>query len=146
MQGFSRNVFFILNKRGLLNIRNKIQQQSSIHRVFCLMVGGVFVNISLHHSLACWRKIGRIDTNKGTIATLGIYWITSKNSHFTHQVLSDNLLGRLPIFAPNIKTNCQIVYFKFQAAFHFFEKSILFAWAVVIFLVERKVVNFLIAF
>ena len=73
MQGFSRNVFFILNKRGLLNIRNKIQQQSSIHRVFCLMVGGVFVNISLHHSLACWRKIGRIDSNKGTIATLGIY-------------------------------------------------------------------------
>ena len=84
------------------------------------MVGSVFVNISLHHSLACWRKIGRIDTNKGT---LGIYWITSKNSHFTHQVLSDNLLGRLPIFGPNIKTNCQKIILSFRAAFHFFSEE-----------------------
>ena len=110
----------------LLNIRNKIQQQSSIHRVFCLMVGGMFVNLSLHHSLACWRKIGRVDTNKGTIVTLRIYWVTSKESHFTHQVLSDNLLGGLPSFTPNIKTNCQKVILSFSAAFHFFQKSTFF--------------------
>ena len=111
----------------LLNIRNKIQEQSSIHRVLYLMVGGVFVNTSLHHSLACWRKIGRINTSKGTMVTLGIYWVTSKDSHFTHQVLSDNLLGRLPIFAPNIKTNCQKIILSFRAAFHFFfQKSIFF--------------------
>ena len=59
-----------LTHLNLLNIINKIQQQCSIHVVFCLMLGGAFVNISLHHTLAYWRKIGVIDTNKGTMVVL----------------------------------------------------------------------------
>ena len=66
------------------------------------MLGCAFVNVSLHYTLACWRKIGAIDTNKGTMVT--IYCVTSKDSHFTDHVLSDNISGSLADFAPIIKT------------------------------------------
>ena len=110
---------------NLLNVRSKTQQHSSIHIVFCLMLGDVFVNISIHHSLA-WRKIGMIDANKGSMVTLQIYYVTSKDSCFTGQDFLDNLSGTLSNFATNIKSNCQKIILSFVTTFHLFEKTTFF--------------------